>query len=138
MSLFIRYRYPLALILLAVIVVVAIVLIKDRPFNSEGSYVTTVAGSPDSHRFDLAAGQQLGARFILSHSKDKDLSVSMCSVIKQGEDLWRRGPTLKDFGRVGDCEVVWFEAPSTGHYALEVSSPGGERLHVTVEYTIER
>ena len=131
-----RHKYPLALIVLAVVVAVVIGLIRGDPFTPQGSYVTVVAGSPDSHRFDLAAGQQLGARFILSHSKDEDLLVCVCPLIEQGEGLWRRGSTLEDFGRVGDCEVVWFEAPSTGHYSLEVSSHSGERLHVTVEYSV--
>lgn len=136
MSLLLRHKYPLALFVLAIVVVVVIGVIKDKPFTPEGSYITTVAGSPDSHRFDLAAGQQLGVRFILSHSKDKDLSVHVCSLIEQGEGLWRTGTTLEDYGRVGDCEVVWFEAPGTGPYSLEVASSSGERLHVTVEYSI--
>jgi hypothetical protein len=133
-----RYRYPLALIVLAIIVAVVIGAIKDQPFTPQGSYVTTVGGSPDSHKFDLAAGQQLGARFILSHSKDEDLSVCVCTLVKQGDGLWRKVSTLKDYGRVGDCQVVWFEAPSTGPYSLEVASHSGERLHVTVEYVIQR
>jgi len=138
MSVLLRYRYPLALVALAILVAVIIGVMRDNPFSPQGSYVTTVGSSPDSHRFDLAAGEQLAARPILSHSKDKDLSVQVCTVIEQGEGLWRKGSTLKDFGRVGDCEVISFEAPSTGHYSLEVSSPSGEHIHVTVEYSIQR
>ena len=122
--------------MLTIIVVVVIGAIKDRPFTPQGSYVTTVAGSPDSHKFDLAAGQQLGVRFILSHSKNEDLSVRIYTVIEQGEGLWRRGSTLEDYGRVGDYEIVWFEAPGSGPYSLEVASHSGKSLHVTVEYSI--
>jgi hypothetical protein len=129
-------RYVVFLTALAVIAVIAVLLLRDRPFTPQASYETVVATTPDSHRFDLTAGQNLGVRFILSHSKDRGVSVAMASLSEGAGGAWHKDRTVEGYGNVADCEVIWFEAPATGHYALEVSSPGAERLNVTVEYCI--
>lgn len=129
-------KYIILLAVLAIVAVAAVGVLKDRPFTPQASYETVVGGNPDSHRFDLSAGQTLGARFILSHSKDKNLSIGIASISERTSGAWHRDGLVRGYGEVGDCDVIWFEAPGTGHYAIEVASAGGERLNVKVEYCV--
>jgi len=129
--------YACAMVVLAVIAIVAFSLIRGNEFHSQAEYTTTVATSPDSHAFDLAAGQEFRARCVLSYSKDIDVTMRMCELTQTAEGKWRTAAVVADFGNRGDCEVVTFKVPSSGTYALEVGSKTGKSLHVTVQYSIE-
>ena len=73
----------------------------------------------------------------MSHSKDRRLCVDIASVSEDGGGLWHRDGIAEGYGTVSDGSIIWFEAPGTGSYSLEISTQSGERVHLTVQYCIE-
>ena len=129
--------YAFAMSALAIVAIGALLLIRGDEFHPQAEYTTTVASAPDSHAFDLVAGQKFSACCVLSYSKDTQVTMRMCELEKAADGNWLSVAVAEDFGSRGDCEVVTFEAPHSGRYALEVASRTGESLHVTVKYSLE-
>ncbi len=129
--------HAFAMVALAICGIIALLLIRGGEFHAQSEYTTTVGASPDSHAFDLVAGQQFSACCVLSYSKDTQVTMRMCELEKAADGNWHNVVVAEDFGSRGDCEVVTFEAPHSGRYALEVASRSGESLHITVRYSLE-
>ena len=132
-----NHWYACAMVVLAVVAITAIIIIRSDEFHPQDEYTTTVANTPDAHSFEFIAGQEFRARCILSYAKDEDVTLCMTEVAETAEgDLIIVGMP-DDFGNRGDCEVITFEVPHTGTYALEVGSASMKSLHVTVQYSLE-
>ncbi|MBN1855543.1 MAG: hypothetical protein JW846_01160 [Dehalococcoidia bacterium] len=132
-----NHWYVCAMVALAIIALLAIPAVRPEEFHPQVEYTTTVASSPDSHMIDLSAGQEFRACCILSYAKDTEVTMRLCELEETPEGAWHTAAVVADFGNRGDCEVVEFEVPRTGKYALEVGSKSGQSLHVTVQYSLE-